>query len=120
LFTSARAEQEVLEPENRLKWWLYFAGLWACINLASSGAALVSGSASEQSRALLFALLCATLLRAVAVVALLMWQRWGLYLYVLSALAYALLSTAAVQALPPLVGAAIMWVLVKRVWDRFQ
>src|SRR5688572_12680039 len=84
IFTPSQSEPTNSKPEKVLRWWLYFAGFWAVVNVVSLGSALASSSTPAASHSLLWSLLLTTLLRLAAVVALLKWRKWGLHVYVAS------------------------------------
>jgi hypothetical protein len=120
IFTPQESEPISSKPENVVRWWLLLAGFLALAGLVQIGLALREPALSPDVKTYLWVLLAAGLLRLGAVAVLLSWRRWGLYLYVFSALVYAALSTGAVQALFALAAAAIMWFMVKRAWSSFH
>ena len=120
LFTPQESEPTNSKPENVVRWWLYLAGFLALVGLAQISYALFGSSLPEEVRIYLWLLLAAGVLRLAAVAVLLLWRRWGLYLYLVSALVYAALSTSVAQAALALLAAAIMWFMVKKAWSRFR
>ena len=120
LFTAQESEPERSKPENVVRWWLFLAGFLALLGVAQIVLALGNASLPEEIRIYLWLLLAAGVLRLAAVGALLLWRRWGLYVYLVSALVYAALSTSTAQAVFALLAAAIMWFMVKKAWKSFR
>jgi hypothetical protein len=120
LFTAQESEPERSKPERVVRWWLFLAGFLALVSIVQIIFALTGASLPEEVRIYLWLLLGAGLLRLAAVGVLLLWRRWGLYLYLLSALVYAALSASLAQALFALLAAAIMWFMVRKAWPSFR
>jgi len=69
---------------------------------------------------LIWSLWVVSAIRLVAVVAMLKWRKWGLYLFIASAAGYSLLSVTTAQLVLPLLWAGIMWFLARKCWAQFR
>jgi hypothetical protein len=119
LFSPAESEPQNSKPESVLRWWLWFSGFWAVLNVLTLGHAGLAETTPPHALSLIWSLWATSSLRLLAVVAMLKWRKWGLYVFVASSVGYSLLSIGVAQLLLPLVSAGIMWYLTKKCWSRF-